>query len=176
MNRKVKFLIIIIFIIVLTFSGIYTAANLIKSDEENKEDFTFTSLNGNEIHLSNYRGKIVILDLWATWCSPCKSQMKELKEIYNSYTREKLEILSVDVDPSETLEQIQDFILESKNQEGIDLNWIFGKDDGSVWEKYMTKNAGIPTLCIFDQQGNLYFQDAGLKDAEVISQKIDNLL
>jgi len=87
-----------------------------------------------------------------------------------------LEIFSIDVDTSETLKQIQDFKEMFKDQEGIELNWIFGKDDGSIWKKYMMSNGGIPTLCIFDQEGNLCFQDEGAKEAVILAQKIDDLL
>ena len=160
----------------LLFGGIYTLVALKKSDQGNAENFTFTSLDGNEIHLSSYRGKIVILDMWATWCKPCRSQMIELKKIYGYYPREKLEIFSIDVDTSETFQQIQDFREAFKNQGGIELNWIFGKDDGSIWKKYMTGDGGIPTICIFDQEGNLNFQEEGAKNAELLSQKIDDLL
>ena len=102
--------------------------------------------------------------------------MSELKEIYEHYPREKLEIFSIDVYTSETLQQIQDFREAFKNQEGIELSWIFGKDDSSIWKEYMTGDGGVPTLCIFDPKGNLCFQEEGLKDAELLSQKIDDLL
>ena len=170
---------IFISIISMLFISVYSLSGCTENSNNNVdsgEDFKFQGLDGSLLYLSDYRGKIVILDMWATWCSPCKYQMIELQEIYDSYTRDTLEILSIDVDPSETLQQIQDFILTSRSQDGIDLNWIFGKDNGKIWEKYMTNDGGIPTLCIFDQDGNLYFQDAGYKDATVISQKIDNLL
>ena len=175
-HRNIKIIISILILVTLLFGGIYTLATLKKLDQGNEKDFTFTSLDGNEIHLSSYRGKIVILDMWATWCNPCRSQMTELKKIYEYYPREKLEIFSIDVDTSETLQQIKDFRGAFKNQEGIELNWIFGKDDGSIWKKYMTGDGGIPTICIFDQEGNLNFQEEGAKNAELLSQKIDDLL
>jgi len=175
-HRNIKVIISILILIMLLFGGIYALAILKKSDKDNAEDFAFISLDGNEIHLSSYRGKVVILDMWAIRCPPCRSQMTELKKIYDHYTRDEVEIFSIDVDTSETLQQIQDFREVFKNQGGIELNWIFGKDDGSIWKKYMTGDGGIPTICIFDQEGNLYFHGEGLKDAELLSQKIDDLL
>jgi thiol-disulfide isomerase/thioredoxin len=175
-HMNTKGIIGILILVILLVGGIYALVTLKELDQGIEEDFIFTSLDGNEIHLSSYRGKIVILDMWATWCKPCRSQMTELKKIYEHYPREKLEIFSIDVDTSETFQQIQDFREVFKNQEDIELNWIFGKDDGSIWQKYMMSNGGIPTLCIFDQEGNLYFQDEGAKDATALTQKIDDLL
>jgi cytochrome c biogenesis protein CcmG, thiol:disulfide interchange protein DsbE len=175
-HRNIKRISSILIIVVLLIGGFYVLAALNESDQRVEEDFIFNSVDGNEIHLSSYKGKIVILDMWATWCNPCKSQMIELKKIYEQYPREKLEIFSVDVDTSETFQQIQDFKDSFKEQADIDLNWIFGKDDGSIRKKYMMREGGIPTLCIFDQEGKLYYQYEGAEDAATLTQKIGDLL
>lgn len=173
-NKNIIIGILIIFLLIII--GFYVFVILNEPNESNGDDFTFTSVDGDELRLSNYRGKIIILDMWATWCRPCRSQMIELKKIYDIYPNKDLEIISIDVDTSETINQIRDFINSFKVQEGIELNWIFGKDDGNIWEKYKMANEGIPTLCIFDQDGNLYYQDEGAKDSGLLSQKIEDLL
>ena len=149
-------------------------------------DFEFTKLDGSKGHLSDYRGKIVILDLWATWCGPCQTQMTELKKIYENYSRNDLEILSIDIETSETSQQVQDFIEWFKNQYDIELDWIFGMDDGSIWQEYII-NGYIPTLYIFDQDGKIKFRDEGVAvyleipqgwptDTTILGPKIDALL
>ena len=98
----------------------------------------------------------------------------------------QVEIFSVDIDDSKTSQQIQSFRDEFENQLDIELNWIFGKGDGSIWQKYMI-NGGIPTLCIFDQKGSLSFQREGAavfseipsgwpEDTVTLAQKIDDLM
>ena len=72
-----------------------------------------------------------------------------------------LEIISVDIDPRESAQLIQSFRTWFKEQMGIELDWVFGIDDGSISEKYMNEGA-IPTLCIFDQKGRLKFRKAGV--------------
>lgn len=176
LHKRIKSIGVILIILIIISSVFYILINLDDVDQSNSEDFIFTSLDGNKIHLNSYRGKIVILDLWATWCSPCRTQMIELKQIFDKYSRDELEILSIDVDTSETFQQIQDFRDSFMDQEGIKLNWIFGKDDGSIWQKYKMSKGGIPTLCVFDQEGILYFQGEGVKDSETLTQKIDDLL
>jgi len=130
-------------------------------DNNGGEDFTFTMLDSTEKHLSDYRGKVVILDMWATWCIPCQFQMTELKKIYENYSRDDLEIISVDIESGESVQLIQSYRDWFVQYYGIELDWIFGKDDGSISEKYM-KEGAIPTLAIFDQKGRLHSRKVGV--------------
>ena len=91
------------------------------------DDFTFQTLQDTEQKLSNYRGRIVILDLWATWCQPCQFQMLELKKAYDNYSRNDLEILSINTDQREGIQLIQSF-LDQFEQYGYKFNWVFGNE------------------------------------------------
>jgi len=89
--------------------------------------------------------------------------MIELEKVYDAYSPEDLVILSINVDPRDTLSIIQDFIPEYEQQYQVEINWIMGKDeDGSIWEKYQLEDGGIPTLYIFDQEGKIHFSHEGL--------------
>lgn len=125
------------------------------------EDFVFTLLDGTKKNLKDYRGKVVILDMWATWCSPCHAVLPELKKIYDYYNRDDLEIISLNIDLSESSQLIESFKEWFAGYYGIELNWIFGQDDGSISEKYMNEGA-IPTLAVFDQVGRLQYRKAGV--------------
>ncbi len=177
-------------IVIIAISGIYASTLSDQPSENNNsevdkgDDFAFTALDGSEMHLSDYRGKIVILDMWATWCSPCQYQMLDLKKAYDNYSRNELEILSINIDSSENVQQIQNFINQFA-QYGYELNWIFGMEDDSL-DKYMPSGS-IPTLCMFDQKGNLYFSHAGFspyseipegfpEDTVTLAQKIEELI
>ena len=112
----------------------------------------------------------MIVDFWATWCQPCIYQMTELKMVYENYTRDELEIISLNVDESESISTIIDFKNAFKDQLTIDLNWVFGNDDGSAWDEYQLAQGGIPTLYIFDQNGNIEFSHEGIAIYDVVPE------
>ncbi len=177
---KISIIIFLIFTISLTVGC--TTSN----ETSNGHDFEFTLLDGTVKQLSDYRGKVIILDMWASWCGPCTYQMAELRSAYNTYDRNYLEIISLNIDPNEDSEVVSDYITNYKNQYGIELDWIFGQDDGSVWENYMIGSGGIPTLYIFDQEGEIHFSHEGLTffsevpdnfpDSPTLASKINELI
>ena len=136
-------------------------AGCIESNHDEGEDFSFTALDNTIKHLSDYRGKVVILDMWATWCGPCAAQMSELRKIYDFYPPNDLEILSIDIDTRESTGMIQQYRETFQDTYQISLDWVFGRDDGTIWSRYQI-GGGIPTLCIFDQEGTLYFSHEGV--------------
>jgi len=155
MKTRKLFVLFILNLLVLTFTGCI-------DEQSYSNNFTFTDLEEKEQELKDYQGKIVIVDFWATWCVPCQFQMTELKKIYDNYTRNQLEIISLNIDESDTVSKIKDFKNAFKQQLDIELNWVFGKDDGTVWNKYKLEKGGIPTLYIFDQNGNIHFSHEGI--------------
>jgi thiol-disulfide isomerase/thioredoxin len=184
--KKIK---ILFFILFISFIFIYSISGCIESDAKNEsdigEDFIFIELEGVEKNLKNYRGKIVILDMWATWCGPCGYQMLELEKLNNYYSKDIIEILSINIDPKETIKMVQDYKIEFQKN-GINLDWIFGMDSGEIWEKYKI-NGGIPTLYIFDQKGKIHYYHEGVsvfseipdgwpENTVKLKEKIDELI
>jgi thiol-disulfide isomerase/thioredoxin len=160
-NRIWLYIVIFVFAIV-AFSAIFILSQPSNQPSNNNEgdDFTYTSLDGGIKSLSDHRGKIVIVDMWATWCSPCVYEMIELYKLYNNYSRNDLEVISINI-ANEDTQKIQDFIYQFENDLGYTLNWEFGMEIDNNLDKYM-QEAAIPTLCVFDQQGILKFRHAGL--------------
>ena len=85
------------FSIVLCVSGI-RAQGPIPNITDSRLDFTVTGLKGDSIQLSSLKGKVFLLDFWASWCKPCRFTNKDLVKLYSKYKDKGFEILSVSLD------------------------------------------------------------------------------
>lgn len=130
--------------------------------------FSLTDIDGNAVSLQSLRGKVVVLDLFATWCGPCQSQMAELNKVRARYSTSEVVILSIDVDTRETASQAREFKAD------YGATWAFAMDTDGVGDKYGA--TAIPTLAIIDRDGNLAYRNQGLEDADGLIARIDPLL
>ena len=133
--------------------------------------FELMDIDGNPAHLAQYRGRVVVLDLFATWCPPCQEQMEDLNDVRAHYPETEVIILSIDIDPDNPTENensVRDFKAQHK------ANWQFAMDNGEVNEGYGT--GSIPTLAIIDQEGYLVWTHEGAIDSQTIIEQIDPLL
>ncbi|MGZ3440536.1 MAG: TlpA disulfide reductase family protein, partial [Polyangia bacterium] len=72
-------------------------------------DFTLRDLDGKQIHLSDYGGKVVLLDFWATWCVPCAAELPQLEELYQKRSGDGLVVLGIAMDGPESVAQVVPF-------------------------------------------------------------------
>jgi thiol-disulfide isomerase/thioredoxin len=108
-------------------------------------DLTLSTLDGRQMPLSSLRGKVVLLDFWATWCAPCRDQMPAIAKLVKETRDQGLIVLGINDD--ETPEKAASFANEQK------LDWpsLFDGKQHEAREKY--KVDGIPTLVLIDKQG-----------------------
>ncbi|HVL86719.1 MAG TPA: TlpA disulfide reductase family protein [Candidatus Thermoplasmatota archaeon] len=106
--------------------------------------------------LSDLRGRVVIIDLMATWCGPCKAAMDVFNEVYGEYSRDEFEIVSVDVDARESEDDLRTLF----EKEGW-AQWYATMDDGTVNAEY--GSGFIPTMAIVDPNGVLIYYEIGMK-------------
>jgi thiol-disulfide isomerase/thioredoxin len=143
-----------------------------EEEEEELEpapDFELTSIDDDTFKLSDYEGKVVILDFMATWCDPCEEEMEDLKDIFQNYPESKVQIITIDIDASENDSMLQDF----KDDFGDD--WIFAVDyDGDAKGAYDV--GPIPHLVIVNKKGEIAFENVGKVPYETLKEKIDALL
>jgi thiol-disulfide isomerase/thioredoxin len=107
-------------------------------------DFTFADFSGTPRHLSDVKGRYVLLDFWATWCAPCMADLPKLKEMYTTFHPQGLEILGIDGD--ESSEKPQDVVQQK------DLTWPQARYDQDLVENRF-QISQWPTLVLIDLTG-----------------------
>ena len=119
-------------------------------------DFTLPTLAGGSRHLSELRGKVVLLNFWATWCVPCRTEMPTIEALYQRYKSQGLEVLAVNLDVLSTA-GVEAFVKEVAVTFPIllDPSW-------SAARAYRV--FGLPTTYLIDRTGNLVAREAGERD------------
>lgn len=134
-------------------------------------DFTFTDMEGNEVSLSDFRGKVVYLDIWATWCGPCRAEFPYLKAVEKKYHgNEDVVFIGVSVDKPENREKWAQMV-KDEALEGIQL--FAGGQDKIPAEYNM---AGIPRFILFDRDGRVSDSRAPRPSSGSLESAIDALL
>jgi thiol-disulfide isomerase/thioredoxin len=133
-------------------------------------DFALTDLDGITFRLSDFKGKVVVLDFMATWCGPCKQQIPHLRTIWEKY-RDGVIIISIDVDLSEPED-----VLRSYRQNYPYATWIWAKDTAEQRVAVAYGVRAIPTIVVIDQEGHIRFLHVGLTDSSTLAREIDELL
>ncbi|MBI5710965.1 MAG: TlpA family protein disulfide reductase [Candidatus Eisenbacteria bacterium] len=130
---------------------------------EKAPNFTLTDLKGRTHSLAAYRGRIVVLDFWATWCKPCRIEMPRIQKLYSELKAKGLVVLGVNVGESAT--QVRPFIAKNGYTFPILLD-----TRSEVAEKYQAD--AIPTLVVIDRDGMIkaYFQ--GVREEDVLREAI----
>ena len=158
---------ILIALFVVGFTVIIGIQSMLhKGGGETAEDFQFTLLNNTKSKLSDYRGKPILIDFMATWCAPCKLQVKVLRSLWPTY-KGKVIFLSISVDERDTLGRLRSY------GEANNITWIMGS---SVEAGLKYKISAIPTLIIVDSDGKIVFKNIGLVTENGLEEKLDDLI
>ena len=130
-------------------------------------DFTLEAATGNSITLSNYKGKVVLLDFWATWCGGCKIEIPWFMEFAEKYKGEGLVVLGVSMD-GDGWQSVKPFIKENK------LNYPIVLGSDSVAERYGVD--AMPMTLLINRHGRIASSHIGLTDKSVFEDEIRTLL
>ena len=114
----------------------------------------FEDFSGNQINLNNYRGKLVIVNFWATWCAPCKKEMPSLDNLYKNDNFDNLQIFAVNVEQPNTL-KTKKFFSELNIQK---LEIFFDSHLNFVKE---FKLRGVPTTVLINKKGEEFARIIG---------------
>lgn len=131
-------------------------------------DFTLTDLNGKPVKLSDYRGKAVLLNFWATWCPPCKAEMPWFVDLQKRYADQGLQVLGVSMDDGGP-----DEVVKFTREIGVNYPVVMGKED--VANMYGSVEF-LPTTFFIDRNGKIVDRVFGIVERKEIEERVQKAL
>ena len=161
-------LVVLVFVVWGT-QGLFSAV----APGEEAPNFQVRDLSGNAVELEDNRGKVVMVNIWATWCAPCIEEMPSMERLYRELHSTGLEIMAVSVDAE--IGQVD----RSRNQVGGDIRAfgdslgltfpLFHDSSGSIEDLY--KTTGVPETFVIGRDGVIYKKVAGATDWDAPEHK-----
>jgi len=137
-------------------------------DRKKAPDFALKDANGQTVHLSDYRGKVVLLDFWATWCGPCKIEIPWFEEFERENKDKGFAVLGVAMD-----DDGWDAVKPFAKERAINYRIVLGNDQ--VADLYGGLEA-LPTTLLIDRDGNIAAVHIGLSGKNEFANSIQELL
>ena len=139
-------------------------AAVLRAQNENvpAPDFVLKDLQGKDLKLADYKGKVLVLNFWATWCPPCRAEIPDFVEAYAANKDKGLEILGVSVDRM-TADRLLPFVSKAK------INYPVVLADAKIVQDYEPGDY-IPTTIIIDKKGIVRRRHVGQMDKETLVQ------
>ena len=130
-------------------------------------DFTYKSFNGQEISLSDYKGKVIILNFWATWCGPCIHEMPALEKLHQEYKDKGLQVIGLTVQSNSNL------IPKKITQTGVTYPILLKAEDAVGLYGYFNT---LPQTFIINRDGKIVKQIEGGRSYQQFEKEIKSLL
>ena len=122
-----------------------------RAPEDYAPEFSGASIDGEPVTLESLRGKVVLLDFWATWCGPCRQALPGLQKLARTYAGEPVVVISISSDRDE--KAWRSFIAEQK------MTWLQMRDPGSIGKAFRV--TAIPTYVVIDNEGGTVLRKTG---------------
>ena len=130
--------------------------------------FTLKDMNGVDVKLSSFRGKVVLINFWATWCGPCEVEIPDLVEVQKAYKNDVV-VLGVSID--DTAEQLKPYASEKKMNYPV----LVGLDRQDMQDAYGPL-FGIPVSVLIDREGTIAHRHSGILSKEQMEEWINDVL
>ncbi|MFD2940699.1 TlpA family protein disulfide reductase [Flavobacterium notoginsengisoli] len=135
-------------------------------------DFSYNDINDKPVAFSDFRGKYVYIDLWATWCGPCKAEIPHMKKLEEDYHSKNIAFISLSLDRAKDLQKWKDFV-KKEDLKGIQL--MADKDfESDIAKNYDVRS--IPRFLLFDKEGKIINIDAMRPSEPELRVELDKLL
>jgi len=130
-------------------------------------NFTRVDLHRRTVSLSDYRGKVILLNFWATWCAPCLAEVRRFAEWQRKYGRRGLQVVGVSMDDEE------EPVRTAYQRYGLNYPVVMG--DEKLGESYGGV-LGLPVTFLIDRKGKVRFEYRGATDLNIIEREVQALL
>ena len=142
---------------VMLKSGLMNASD---QEEEKEEafnyDFIIKDLSGAKINFDQYKGKVVFINLWATWCGPCRAEMKGIQKLYDKMDNDKIQFIMLSIDKDGSKEKVVNYIK--------DKGFTFPVFTPSGYLTSQLNVPNIPTTFVISKDGRIVAKEVGMKD------------
>jgi thiol-disulfide isomerase/thioredoxin len=132
-------------------------------------NFNLKDVAGADIALSRYKGKVLLLDFWATWCEPCKVEIPYFIEFQNKYAKDGLQVVGISID--DTPAELKPYV----EKMGMNYPVLQGKDHDDIQDAYGPL-VGIPVTVVIARDGKVCASHAGLTSKKTFESEIKALL
>ena len=156
-----KLLIIFIYLITINFSYALEKPNLknliIIKNPKLYDDVIFMDINQKNVNLDDFKGKLIILNFWATWCTPCKEEMPSLDELQSNSNFDNLKIFPINIGQEDVSKS--EFFFKELNIKNLD---IYFDSPVTLAKKFSLR--GVPTTILFNKEGKEFARIIGSID------------
>lgn len=136
-------------------------------------DFYGVTPTGDTLRLTSLRGKVVYVDVWATWCAPCRAEFPQAKQLQQQFsTNPGVVFLYVSIDQNQVA--WKKLLQEDRQLTGIHINQLSMEQPGSLWKPYLL--TGIPRYILIDQKGLIVQANADHPSSGKVAAAIQQLL
>ena len=130
-------------------------------------EFTVTDIEGRKLSLSEYRGKVVLLDFWATWCAPCREEIPHFVEMQDKYGSQGFQVIGISMD--DDAKPVREFYQTFK------LNYPVAVGDDKLAERFGGV-LGLPVNFLIDREGHIRSKYLGATDTAIFDKEVRDLL
>ncbi len=156
MNMSSRTYLAVAVVMVLAVGGAACAQAKTEAEAVPAPEFSLQDLQGNALSLASYKGKVLVLNFWATWCPPCRREIPDFIEAYKEHKADGLEILGVSVDEL-SAEAVRDWVQKAG------MNYPVAMATPKIIADYQPGNF-IPATIVIDRSGRIRYRQSSLMD------------
>jgi len=151
-------------------SDVYTPKHGAKLINQAAPEFSLANMTGGQLALSDYKGKAVLINFWATWCAPCKEEIPDFETVYKDLSNKDFTVLGIALDEKEKVAQ---YIKKL----GMTYPVAYGDDDvDRITKQYGNTVGALPYNVVLDKQHRIIYAEPGLLPKERLRRLVEPML